>query len=352
MNARLFVFPLLLAVSGSAETLVDGRRSIVLENEQALVVVDLLGGSIVEFRHKGLDLNPLRWRNDGPADEARSMSHFLCLDRWGQPSEAERANGMPGHGEAAKVEWSVLAEPAARGEWVEARMSARLPMAGLEVERTIRLAREGAWLQVEESVTNRNPLGRVYNMVQHPTIGPPFLDETVLVDSNAGKGFPQNVGVEDIDEAAREWPRAAKGRTDDDLRRLADDADPNVVSYVVDEPVGWTTAANPGRRLLIGYRWKTADYPWLNLWRHVEDGKPLARGLEFGTTGLHQPFPVLIEQGRIFGRPILDFLDAGETHTRSYEAFLAEVPSDFQGVGRLADDILSEQGGGRKIKIR
>ena len=103
-------------------------------------------------------------------------------------------------------------------------------------------------------------------------------------------------------------------------------------SYVVDQETGWTTAANPGKGLLIGYVWETDDYPWLNMWRHVEDGKPLARGLEFGTTGLHQPFPILAEKGRIFGRRLFRYLDSGASETRAYLAFLLEIPRDSSGV--------------------
>ena len=42
-------------------------------------------------------------------------------------------------------------------------------------------------IMVTEDVKNDNKLGRVYNMVQHATIGPPFLDENTLVDSNAAR---------------------------------------------------------------------------------------------------------------------------------------------------------------------
>jgi hypothetical protein len=107
--------------------------------------------------------------------------------------------------------------------------------------------------------------------------------------------------------------------------------------------------------LLIGYIWRTADYPWLNIWRHVANGKPLARGLEFGTTGLPLPFPVLISKPSIFGRPTFTYLDAGENATRSYAAFLLKVPRDFRGVDRLlysgSQIVIHERGDGRELKI-
>jgi len=145
------------------------------------------------------------------------------------------------------------------------------------------------------------------------------------------------------------WPEAINGGKPVDLRRLTTNPDPNVTSFVIDGDLGWVTAATPSKKLLIGYVFKTADYPWLNIWRHVQNGKPLARGLEFGTTGLHQPFPVLIGIPRIFGRPTFTYLDAGESATRQYAAFLIKVPRDFAGVDRLVYRdgriVLQERGG-------
>ena len=46
-----------------------------------------------------------------------------------------------------------------------------------------------------------------------------------------------------------------------------------------------------------------------------------ARGLEFGTTGLHQPYSILVAKGRIFDRPLFEYLDAGQTVARSYAAY-------------------------------
>ena len=89
---------------------------------------------------------------------------------------------------------------------------------------------------------------------------------------------------------------------------------------------------------------------------HVQDGKPLARGLEFGTSGLHQPFPVLVSKPRILGRPTFAYLDAGESATRVYTAFLMKVPRDFAGVNqvlyRAASIVVQERGArGRELSI-
>jgi hypothetical protein len=343
-------------VSAEAEIIVNGRPSVVLESPAAKLVVDLGGGSIVDFHLAAGGLNPLRWI--GPGDEnaaLRPMAHFLCLDRWGQPSEAELRNGMPFHGEAARVRWREFDAPEPRDGRILAAMGATLPMAGLDVRRTIRLSEEAALFSVSETVSNRNKLGRVYNMVQHATIGPPFLDETTVVDSNAQRGLMQSSPLPNPEQPEIQWPQASKQGQPVDLRHLTSDPDPNVVSFVVDGELGWVTATSASKELLLGYIWRTADYPWLNIWRHVKDGKPLARGLEFGTTGLHQPFKVLTTKPSIFGRTTFTYLDAGESSTRSYAAFLVKVPRDFQGVDRVlyraGQLFIHERGSGREMTI-
>ena len=335
---RKFVL-LVAAVSLNAEV-------VVLQTPDAKLGIDLQGGAIVDFQLANLALNPLTWGEGGSAAQLRG--HFLCLDRWGAPSDAEKANGVPFHGEAPRVAWTVDARAAA-----SAKMHARLPMAGLRVSREAAIT--GAIARIAETVTNENKLGRVYNWVQHPSIAPPFLDESTVVDANARQGFMQSSPMPNPENPAVVWPQALKDGAPVNLRHLTDDPLPNVVSYVVDEEWGWTTAANPRRGLLIGYLWKTSEYPWFNVWRDVQAGKPNARGLEFGTTGLHQPYPVLVKKGRIFGRPLYDFLDAGQSATKTYWMFLARIPVGFGGAESVrmvnGEIVISPRNGG-EIRVR
>ncbi len=342
--------PLSIALLFAAAVLAQ-RPTAAIGNAGAEAVFDLGGGSLVTFRMKG-GVNPLAWL--GPADTnvpLRPMAHFLCLDRWGQPSPGELAAGIPYHGEATRVAWKVdAAQPAAT------TMSAYLPEAGLAVERRAKMLGTGAVLHVEEKVTNRKKMGKIYNMVQHPTIGPPFLDERTMVDSNARRGFMQSSPMPHPEEPSVFWPQALREGQAVNMRLLTDDPMPNVVSYVVDEPLGWATASSPTHNLVLGYLWQTAEYPWFNAWRHVDGNKkPLARGLEFGTTGLHQPFGVLVQKGSIFGRKLFSYLDAGESVTRSYVAFLAPAPANWQGVQNVSykDGVITiTERGTRTIEVR
>ena len=210
-------------------------------------------------------------------------------------------------------------------------MTCVLPLGRLYLKRILQLDTATQVLVVSETIQNTDHLGRAYNLVQHVTIAPPFLDPSVVVDANAARGIAQ---VETPEDQIFTWPEATVEDRPFDLRRLTDDAGPTVASFRFNdsETYGWVTACNPEQGLMIGYVWKLSEYPWLSLWYSVKDGKPTARGLEFGTTGLHQPFETLLEKGNLLNRPLFAYLDAGEIVQKSYVAFLAKIPANYKGV--------------------
>ncbi len=339
-RASLVLLMATLGVSLSlsqAEVLIDGRPSVRFENQSARFIVDLAGGSFREFALRDHPVNPLHWGHPQPGNVSpKVMGHFLCLDRWGPPSEAEGKNGMPYHGEAGRVIWDIDEDVHDHDGLLHGMLSAHLPMAGLRIHRSIQMPADQALVVIEETVTNENALGRPYNMVQHPSIGPPFLTRNTVVDANGRRGFAQGGSLPNPEEPSAYWPQAVNRDGERvNLRHLHEDHDPNVASFAIDESIGWVTAATPEHGLLIAYLWPTADYPWLDIWRNVVDGEPQARGLEFGTTGLHQPFPILMEKGRIFGRRLFEYLDAGESATKRFATFLLKIPSDYTGVGAI-----------------
>ena len=346
------IFILLITSSHSrSETGLEGREQVILKGNTARVGVDIAGGSIVDFHLSDQGINPLTWNIPEKGDlKPLAIGHFICFDRWGQPSPQESKNGMPFHGEAATVEWKVLSQPLQKDGIISSEMLCELPIGGLRLKRTLSLYMNVPVLMVREEITNINKLGRVYNIVQHATIGPPFLDETVLVDSNAWKGYMQESPMPTPEEPVIYWPKIVYNGELVDLRRLLNDPKPTVVSFVFenDEDYGWVTACNPAQGLMIGYIWKLSDYPWINFWRNVSDEKPAARGLEFGTTGLHKPFADILAKKEIFGTPLFEYIDAGQTMVKAYVAFLYKIPADYKGVQdilyRDGEIIIKEQG--------
>lgn len=184
------------AVNASASS-AHLRPVVQLENDLAVLEVDLAGGSLSSFMLKSEGdvepTNPLSWRAQiTPDGSPAPLGHFLCCDRWGAPSESEIANGMPFHGEASSQHWSRSGTHGGSSS-LRVGMNVDLPMAGMSVERRIFMQANAAAVHITETVTNNNLLGRMYNAVQHPSIAPPFLDVETVVDSNATLGFPQSV---------------------------------------------------------------------------------------------------------------------------------------------------------------
>ena len=87
--------------------------------------------------------------------------------------------------------------------------------------------------------------------------------------------------------------------------------------------------------MVFGHCWPRADYPWISLWCCSRPDGYVSRGIDFGSTGLHQPFPVLLRHPTLLGEPTFAHIDAAESQTRSYAMFIGVVPSDWRGVGDL-----------------
>lgn len=145
------------------------------------------------------------------------MSHFHCVDRWGCHKTPKRRMACVVTAKPTRVAWTILDIDA-----TSVLMSAERPMAGLGVERRLAGAQDGSWLDAVETVTNANKLGRVYRMVQQPRCGPPFLDETVFVDSNAPRGFMPDRSMPKPRAPSVVWPNALREGKSVNLRHLAD----------------------------------------------------------------------------------------------------------------------------------
>ena len=307
-----------------------------IENSKVLLKVNLRGGSYIDFHFKDFPINPINWSSQ-EAESPAFMGHFLCFDRWGPPTDAEKANGFHHHGEANSVEWKLLDKPQPKDTLSACLMRCMLPMGGLQLTRKIELSTNEPVFVVTEEIKNLNKYGRMFNIVQHVSLAPPFLDRSTIFDTNAEKGFEDKEdGSLNQEEPVFYWPDANHRGEKISLRQFGTEW-PRVSSFVFsnNQEYGWVTACNPDKNLMLGYIWKTVEYPWINFWRSMENGVPMAFGMEFGTTGLHEPFPVVAKKGKIFDLNIYDFIDANEVVSKSFTAFLAEIPNDYKGVEKI-----------------
>lgn len=317
------------------------RETVVLDGDIATVVFDLAGGSITDFHLKDRPVNPLTW-NTPPKDDTSpyGSGHFICFDRLGNPSQSERENGMPFHGEAAHVYWRLIDGPDATDTSVTATVQCSLPIGGMTLTRHLELSRHSAVLSVTDTVKNDNPLGRFYNLVQHPSLAPPFLNKNIRVDTNAWKGFAAGNPMPNPEEPVIYWPCFVHGGALIDLRFPAVSSQPAVTSFR--QPAGcetgWITASNNTMGLMLGYVWNTQHYPWVRVWREVTDGIPKSLGIEFGTTPLPLPFGHILRRGNIFGTRTIEYLDAGEKKVFGFSMFLTKIPNKWGGVSSVVEN--------------
>ena len=318
-----------------------------LQNKTSSIEVDLYGGAITDFHLHENFVNPLSFqfsKEQMPQSNksgAVYQGHFLCAGRWGEPSAGEIGVGIPNHGEPANIEWQLNS---AEEKILIIETTAHLE--GLHVHRIMKLHETASLCHITELITNINPLGRLYNVVQHPTIATPFLNETTIINCNATIGFDYECG-NDFAKHGVQWP-FVKDVGDEvyDLRTSQHHRN-SVFSFIVnpEDNYGWITAYSSTHNLVLGYIWQRKDYPWINLWQHFENGVIKYRGLEFGTTGLHQPFKKIIENNnlKVFNEPTVAYIDAGQQITKDYAIFLMPVSKNFQGVEKteIKNGILS-----------
>lgn len=314
-----------------------------VSNNVASVAVDTLGGAIVDFHLHAGKINPLTFRLplDGMPENNKTgatyQGHFVCMGCWGQPSAGEIEAGLPNHGQAANLPWTVTAVDNEN----ELHMEVNTPLDGLKINRVLRLDNNSPVFTVSERVKNINPLGRLYNVVQHPTIAAPFLDGHTIVNCNATAGF-SCFGDDEMQNRSH-WPTGiAEGGMVIDLSNPNKGDNFSVYAFVADKSsnIGWITAWSPTHNLVLGYLWKRTDYPWICLWQDYADGKIKHRGLEFGTTGIHKPFNEILAANhiKVLGENTVTHIDAGQDIERGYCAFLLPVTANFKGVEQIKLD--------------
>lgn len=64
-----------------------------IDNSKVVLQVNLTDGAYFDFHFKDLPINPINWQTKDP-EQPPFMGHFLCFDRWGPPTEAEKINGF------------------------------------------------------------------------------------------------------------------------------------------------------------------------------------------------------------------------------------------------------------------
>ena len=307
-----------------------------LNNKNLQLGVDLYGGAFISLKINESEINPFTWQltkaqmPENNKDGAVFQGHFLCLGRWGKPSAGEINAGIPHNGEPANSLWQLQIQ-----EEGQLQMKSDAPLDGLSVVRKLAIHTQAPLVFVNENVTNNLTIGRIYNLVQHSTLGPPFLDTSLVVNSNAGSGFLQQHALPDPSAFSYKWPLAELDslKPPIDLRKTVNTNYVTTHVFENDVELAWVTAFSPTHQLLLGYCWRKNDYPWLNIWNHFENERPMAKGLEFGTTGIGADYEnLLAHDTRFKGNNSFEFIDAGARVAKNYYMFMFKTPDNTKNI--------------------
>ena len=314
-----------------------------------------MGGSFaaVTLRDDSESVNPL-WdalradREAGkPLRDTGALGHFVCVDGFGPASPEESRAGMPMHGEAHTIVWSKQSA-GRKGGVTQLVQTVHLPHARQMLTRTVAIADGENVIAVQSRLENLLAFDRPVSWAEHATIGSPFLEVGVaVVDMSANRALtrPDRQTLQGMGNrlaAGKEfpWPIApleAGGTVD--LR--AAPAKPNSIDHTGHlmasaGRLAFVTALHPKKRLLLGYVFRRAEFPWLQTWEFYPPQGVRARGLEFGTQAFDLPRRDVITQNRLFGELLYRWLPAQSAIETRFLMFWVRTPEGFLGVDEIA----------------
>ena len=336
----------------------DGRPAVILQNDKLELTVLTRGATLANLilRDDAEKLSPY-WNTDRalkpngppPSPLAGAIGHFLCLDGFGAPSDAEAAAGIPFHGEASKLQFETVT-----GTATTIKLKARLPLAQEDITRTITLLDGENVAYVNTEIENLLAIDHPISWAEHATTGPPFLSPgQTIIDLPATKCRvrPQKTGS--TGKLAYEkdfvWPMGplTKGGSVNLTTVPANETSLDLASCIIDpaRTYGYVTVLRPDKHMIFGYVFRREEFPWLMSWMNYSGDARAARGFEFST----QPFDVshreTVDAHEIFGTPTYKWLPAKAKLRASFLLFYSKAPDGFESVA----DVKLENG---QLQIR
>ncbi len=355
----------------------EGASAIVISNDKLALTILKQGSTFASLvlAADGGKLNPL-WdpvrmaRELGrTAPTTGSLGHFVCVDGFGPVSPEERAARMPGHGEAHVRTFEYRSNRSEHA--AEVTLAAVLPIVQERFTRTVRIVDSESVIYVESQLENLMGFDRPINWAEHATIGSPFLEAGVTVVDLSGRRshtrpYPQPTSPSPAQTDRRlvadrdfTWP-SAPGLDGRPVDMRGTPENPHFLDHAttVTDPAcetAWVTALNPKRRLMLGYLFRRADYPWLQTWGNYPPTLKMSRGLEFST----QPFDVsrreAVGTSRMFDTPTYRWLPAkGKIETR-FLMFYTQVPEGFTKVDEVRLEhhqiVIEDHAAGKRVTL-
>ena len=167
MAAALLLLCVPYAIGSAQEQgTLDGRAVRLIANDKLALSIRSMGGAMVQLLIKDDPdkLNPLE-----------GLGHFVCVDGFGPVSPEERAAGLPGHGEAHRVAWDLLASDKKDGT-LSVTFTATLPIVQETFRRTIRMVDGESVVYIDSELESLLGFDRPVNWGEYATIGGLFLE--------------------------------------------------------------------------------------------------------------------------------------------------------------------------------
>ena len=324
----------------------DDFPAVVLSNGVIEATILLVGGSLVRLALAGDEnaLSPL-WNprriaagRPHPFGNGPGFGHFVCVDGFGMPSPEERRAGLPMHGEAHRQRFEAIENSPCR-----LKLAAELPLVQEFFTRTFSLVDGENVLYVSSELHNCMAFDRPVHWAEHATIGWPFLERcATVVDMPAvrartrawgpGADLPHRLA------SSREftWPIApgVDGRAID-LRAAGREPSGDHTACLMDaaRPLAYVTFLHPERQLLLGYVFRSDEFPWVQNWEYYPGDDQLARGLEFSTMPFDVPRREAVDMHALFETPTYRWLPAKDTIGSRFLLFWTRTPAGFARIG-------------------
>jgi hypothetical protein len=329
------------------------------------------GGHIADFRLRDSPLNVLwesPWQTidphtyspaehgsiygEGPVGKFLSgyTGHALVLGYFGMPSDAQAAQGLPLHGEAASSEWNVVATEQ-NEEYAALTLEVALPAYHLDFRRETIVTSKASTATVRETVRSRSAVKVEFQWVQHVAFGEPFLtkqDSTLFLPVSRARTWPLGYEGHGLlrNDADFSWPYApgSSGGLLDLSTAFEKDGTGFVASLLTlpERAQSYMAVHNRRHALVAGYCFDRSQFPWIALWEEncarkyaPWNGISRVRGMEFGTS----PMPLGIDQARevqtLFDTPALTSLAPNSRLTTVYDIFIRRVPSSWKCISDI-----------------
>ena len=351
---RLIAFFCGLALA--AQTSYEGRPALELSSDKVKVLILPKGGTIASITlpdHPSA-INPL-W-NPGTNRVGAGLGHFLCLDGFGSPSPEEGKAGLPGHGEAVRQDFTP--DTSAPGKLI---LTTTLPLTQERVVRTYSVSAGEPVLYVNTRVESLVAFDRPIVWAEHATIGSPFLEAGVTAVDISGvrsqtRPYTERRQHRLASKVDFTWPNAplADGGTADMRVAPVPPKSGDHTTTALDATRTWAyaTAIHPGRKMLVAWIWKTADFPWLQNWE-AYSATAMARGLEFSTQPYDIPRREAVGMHRMLDTPTYKWLPGRATLETSFAIVYTPVPDGFVRVTdvKIANGIVAFTDGQRSVSV-